>query len=348
MRPRIVEVDVLRGFALFGISIVNTVGISGHAGLGTPAAATSDGAAYWAYETLLHQRFFPIFSFLFGISFGLFLDAAREAERDPRLVMLARLGFLVPIGALHRLLQPDEVLLSYAVVGVVVLLPASFLAARYVLVLGAAGVLAAVLVSGGGSVLIPGLFLLGYAAQRYGVEKLLDVLSGVRLGVALAIGFLCAVVLNFWQVSDGASGGARVAAVAGLATAAAYVMAILLLSRSRVRGALGALAPLGRMALSGYVGATLMIMAADDFVEVSDHGTAVLLGTCVFLAELAFSSLWLRHARYGPLEWVWRSLTWWEVVPNRRQRVSATGSSTTGDGPSPSGGGGRRGGGGGG
>ncbi|MFI0412177.1 DUF418 domain-containing protein [Actinomadura sp. 3N508] len=340
MRPRITEVDVLRGFALFGISIANTVAISG-----ASSVATRDGAAYWVHETLLHQRFFPIFSFLFGVGFGLFMDAVGETERNPRVVMLARLGFLIPIGALHRVLQPDEVLLSYAVVGVVVLLPASFLAGRYVLGLGAVTTLAAVLVSGGGSVLIPGLFLLGYAAQRYGVEKLLEV-SGMRLGVALAVGFLCAAVLNFWQVGDGPGAGARVAAVAGLVTAATYVMAILLLLRSRVRGALEVLAPLGRMALTGYVGATLVVVLVGHFAEVSGYGTAVLLGMCVFLAELAFSSWWLRHARYGPLEWVWRSLTWWEVVPNRRRHVSTASSSTAGDGASPSGGGGRWGGGG--
>ncbi|WP_165969475.1 DUF418 domain-containing protein [Actinomadura sp. KC06] len=268
------------------------------------------------YETLLHQRFFPIFSFLFGVSFGLFLDVVGERARHPRVVMLARLGFLVPFGALHRLLQPDEVLLSYAVVGVVVLLPASFLSGRVVLALGSLATVAAVLVAGGGSLLIPGLFLLGYAVQRFGVEVLLG-LSLKRLVVVFAGGLLCAVVLNIWQVGSGSQAGSRLAAVAGVVTGATYVIAVLLLLRWRARGVLGVLAPVGRMALTGYVGATLMIVAMDYFAEVSDFGTAVTLGIGVFLVELAFSSLWLRHARYGPLEWVWRCLTWWDVVPIR-------------------------------
>ncbi|TMQ90474.1 DUF418 domain-containing protein [Actinomadura soli] len=320
MRTRIAEVDVLRGFALFGISIVNTVGITG-----MPVDGRSGGAAYWAYETLLHQRFFPIFSFLFGVGFGLFLEAAGEKVCRPRVAMLARLGFLVPFGALHRLLQPDEVLLSYAVVGIVVLLPASFLPGRAVLALGAVVTVAAVLVTGGGSVLIPGLFLLGYAAQRHGIEKLLG-LSGRCLAAVFGVGLLLAVVLNVWQVGNGSGSGTRLAAVAGLATAATYVVLILLLLRSRARGALEVLAPLGRMALTGYIGATLMIVLADHFADLGKdpaYGMAVSLGICVFLVELAFSSLWLRYAWYGPLEWVWRCLTWWDVVPIRRRRGRA-------------------------
>ncbi|WUH99261.1 DUF418 domain-containing protein [Spirillospora sp. NBC_00431] len=317
-RARIAEVDVLRGFALFGISIVNTVGVSG---MPTVGPGEDPGTAYWLYETFLHQRFFPIFSFLFGVSFGLFLDAARERASNPRSVMLARLGFLVPFGGLHRLLQPDEVLLSYAVVGIAVLLPASFLSGRAVLLLGAVSVVAAVLFTGGGSVLIPGLFLLGYATQRHGTEKLLN-LPVRRVAVACAVGGVAAVVLNGWQVGSGSESGSHLAAVAGLVTAVTYVIVVVLLLRSRARGVLGRLAPLGRMALTGYIGATLMIMMAEHFIDLEtepDYGTAVSLGVCVFVAELAFSLLWLRHARYGPLEWLWRCLTWWSLVPNRRE-----------------------------
>lgn len=301
MRPRIGEVDVLRGVALFGISIVNTVGITG--------MPDGSGLAYSAYETLLHQRFFPIFAFLFGVSFGLFLDAAQERTRSPRSAMLARLGFLMPFGALHRLLQPEEVLLTYAVVGIVVLLPASFLPGRFVLALGAVSTVAAALVTGG-SALIPGLFLLGYAAQRFGIERLLA-LPVRRVAVAFVIGLAAAVALNLWQISGGSQ-----AALAGVVTGATYMAAILLLLRSRVRRALWRLAPLGRMSLTAYIGGTLMIVAAGNFTNLGGT-SAVSVGVCVFAVELAFSSLWLRHARYGPLEWVWRCLTWWEVVPNR-------------------------------
>src|ERR671926_509091 len=70
---RIVEIDAIRGVSLFGITIVNTIGVTN---MPVPTGEHQRGAGYWIYETLLHQRFFPIFSLLFGLSFGMFLRSA--------------------------------------------------------------------------------------------------------------------------------------------------------------------------------------------------------------------------------------------------------------------------------
>jgi uncharacterized protein len=37
-----------------------------------------------------------------------------------------------------------------------------------------------------------------------------------------------------------------------------------------------------------------------------------------FAAEMVFSTIWLRHFRFGPAEWLWRSLTYGEVQPLRQ------------------------------
>jgi uncharacterized protein len=34
--------------------------------------------------------------------------------------------------------------------------------------------------------------------------------------------------------------------------------------------------------------------------------------------QLLGSTLWLRSVLFGPLEWLWRSLTYWQVQPLRR------------------------------
>jgi uncharacterized protein len=33
---------------------------------------------------------------------------------------------------------------------------------------------------------------------------------------------------------------------------------------------------------------------------------------------MIFSMVWLRFFRFGPLEWLWRSLTYWEWQPMRK------------------------------
>ena len=44
----------------------------------------------------------------------------------------------------------------------------------------------------------------------------------------------------------------------------------------------------------------------------------------VWVIQLLISPIWLRHFRFGPAEWVWRSLTYWKPQPMRRSpRVAA-------------------------
>jgi uncharacterized protein len=56
------------------------------------------------------------------------------------------------------------------------------------------------------------------------------------------------------------------------------------------------------------------------------HAELFGLAVLVFIFLAALSTLWLRRYRYGPLEWLWRCGTYWEVLPNRwaGNRNSAT------------------------
>ena len=40
---------------------------------------------------------------------------------------------------------------------------------------------------------------------------------------------------------------------------------------------------------------------------------------CVWILNLTLSPLWLRYYQFGPIEWVWRSLTYWKRQPMKRQ-----------------------------
>ena len=39
----------------------------------------------------------------------------------------------------------------------------------------------------------------------------------------------------------------------------------------------------------------------------------------VWVVQLIASPIWRRHFRFGPLEWLWRSLTYVEIQPMRRR-----------------------------
>ena len=47
----------------------------------------------------------------------------------------------------------------------------------------------------------------------------------------------------------------------------------------------------------------------------------------VWAVNLVWSSIWLRYFRFGPVEWLWRSLTYWKRQPMllRARPASETG-----------------------
>ena len=45
----------------------------------------------------------------------------------------------------------------------------------------------------------------------------------------------------------------------------------------------------------------------------------VVLG--VWIVQIIYSHLWLRYFQFGPLEWLWRSLTYWKRQPIKRSEI---------------------------
>jgi len=54
------------------------------------------------------------------------------------------------------------------------------------------------------------------------------------------------------------------------------------------------------------------------------------MGLAVFALQVWASRSWLTRFRFGPLEWVWRSLTWFRLEPFRVSTGTAAPSSAGG------------------
>jgi len=81
------------------------------------------------------------------------------------------------------------------------------------------------------------------------------------------------------------------------------------------------LAPCGRMSLTLYVaqsliGVPLFYGFAMGGFQSLGQVNSLLLGFCLWLLQRFFAHLWLKHYKYGPLEWGWRSLTYGKKVKN--------------------------------
>lgn len=319
-RQRIQALDVLRGFALCGILVANVRPIA-NAGA-PPVGGTLDGPA-WS-GLLVDQRFFPLFSMLFGAGFALLLDAASRRTDRPRLVLLRRLLILLAFGLAHHfLLWEGDILAVYAVAGLVVLLPSTWLPRWAVAGLAVVLIVAALAFGAGHFVVAPGLFLLGAALTRYGI---VDRVERSTRGPAV-VGLICAgiaVPLAWLQIR---TGDGRIFSVAGLFTAFVYVCAMLLLLRTPLRRFLTAVfAPLGRTALTNYIAASVIVLAVKEFVDgrpdTWSGATVLVIAAAILAAQWTVSTLWLRRFPHGPLEWLWRRATWAGVRPRQTSPTS--------------------------
>lgn len=119
---RIAEVDILRGFALFGILIVNVyVATTLFSFLGTRENPQPrfdgpvDQLVAATVTALGNGRFYLLFAFLFGYSFTLQIAAAERAGVSPRARLLRRCAALMAIGLAHMvLLWIGDILTLYA------------------------------------------------------------------------------------------------------------------------------------------------------------------------------------------------------------------------------------------
>lgn len=122
---------------------------------------------------------------------------------------------------------------------------------------------------------------------------------------------------------------ALVAPLGPVALAGRYASVLLLLLRlASARKTLGVFAPLGRMAFTNYICHSLLFgwlfygYGLGWFGRVG-AARAFLLGVAVYLTQIVASAWWLRRYRFGPIEWLWRTLMYGVRQPFLRPDSSA-------------------------
>jgi uncharacterized protein len=157
-------------------------------------------------------------------------------------------------------------------------------------------------------------------------------LAWVGLSVGLAIN-VATVVIQSHPASDDAmmvQGAAGMLFFFGqpVLTAGYLGLIVCLMQSRRWRQLLGWLSPLGRMALTNYLTHSLVLSLLfygygfGQFGQIN-RGAQMLIVVAIIAAQWLFSSLWLRSFRYGPMEWLWRSVTYWRWQPLRLGVVAA-------------------------
>jgi uncharacterized protein len=177
------------------------------------------------------------------------------------------------------------------------------------------------------------MFLLGlYAGRRQlfsnvAMHKLLIrrvMIWGLVLGLSLNAAYVAATELSDPAQMSGMNTVALIAqTLGGPALCLGYVAAItLLVQRSSWQQRLAPLAAVGRMALTNYLLQSLICTTIFYSYGLGLFGqvgpaAGVLLSVAIYTLQIALSRWWLRRFRFGPMEWLWRSLTYRRRQPLR-------------------------------
>jgi uncharacterized protein len=169
-----------------------------------------------------------------------------------------------------------------------------------------------------------GCFLLGFYIGRNEIYKRLENYRATIRRVAIG-GLIIGIPLNliyaytfsseeFWVRNL-----AEPTAILPLSAAYACIVCLLWLNE-RWHRRVQIFAPVGRMALTNYVGQSVIC-------TLIFYGTGLGLGGrmgptlylpiafAVYLGQIAVSRMWLARFQFGPLEWIWRMLTYGRWVP---------------------------------
>lgn len=145
--------------------------------------------------------------------------------------------------------------------------------------------------------------LFGYLLSAYGVWQLFD---------------------HQWSFEYGMFFGYLPNYFASVAVAMGYIALVMLISKiDKCKGFKNAFSAVGKMAFSNYI-----LMSIIGSLLFYGHGlalfgqveriTQVMITLAIWIVILIISPLWLKKFNYGPLEWLWRSLTYHKRLPFRK------------------------------
>jgi uncharacterized protein len=393
---RIQSLDILRGFALLGILIMNiqSYALIQAAYINPAAFGDLTGINRWVW-ILSHifgdQKFMTIFSILYGAGIVMITSRVRETGRSEAAVHYRRTWWLFVIGMLHAyLLWHGDILVPYAVCAVFVyffrkisprklfitgLLIVCIPSLLYLLFgwsmqfwppenIGnlahswapAQDIVQREIAAFQGSWIqqmsqrVPaaigfqtfifliwtgwragGLMLIGMAFYKWGI--LIAEKSSRFYQSILLIGFLVGlpavilgIIFNFaanWSLEYSMFLGWQYNYWGSLFVAGGFIAAVMLICKYKRSGKLGlSLAAVGRTALSNYLLQTVvctLIFYGHGFALFAkvERANLILIMFGIWIAQLLVSPLWLKYFRFGPAEWLWRSLTYMKIQPMR-------------------------------
>lgn len=99
---------------------------------------------------------------------------------------------------------------------------------------------------------------------------------------------------------------------------------MVLFKSGMVRGFFGVMSKVGQMAFTNYLMQSIICTFIFNgyglrWFNALERYQIYYVVAGVWLFQIIFSSIWLKYYRFGPFEWLWRSLTYWHLQPMSRR-----------------------------
>ncbi|MCY7495357.1 DUF418 domain-containing protein [Bacillus safensis] len=375
LRERVHFLDIVRGFALMGIILVNYFLIVDSArGFDMQSNDVFHNVVNW----FASGKFITLFSFLFGVGFMIFMDRAAQKVDSPNKLFARRLTILLGFGLLHlTFVWIGDILAYYAAAGFLLLFFYKrtaktilyWLIALFVIQLltpiftmllntvssGSSGkpdfadfeltshnsltYLASIgdrwtdmvtMASSSFSTVYSMffMFLLGVYFVKMEFFKNMEAKKAIwnRIWIIFAIAFLITqgstiiAAVNPFENTLWVNIASALEQNGGLTGSMFYMstLAMLFLHVPQLRGALMVFTKVGRMSLTCYllhsiIGTMLFLKYGAGLADHLQPAGTFMIGLGVYVFLVLFSTLWLKRFKYGPMEFIWRQLTYGKV-----------------------------------
>ncbi|MEN3133851.1 DUF418 domain-containing protein [Bacillus albus] len=331
---RIVSLDIIRGFALLGILFINIPAYQVILeGAVIPSYSEVDKIIKNFISIFIEKKFFSIFSFLFGVGFYIFTSRAESRSDKPRWRFSRRLLSLLLIGIIHYLFFWGSILPIYAITGFLLLpfynatysticrwlvgISATYLTALLVN-LGVSSknpILAVTSFVTGDLTLISIMFLAGFfVAKADWIGRIKDFQNQIRRIQLTTLPLFIGSSIWIWTAAQADSKQLPlIISISTIPTVAFYLSTMfLLLENKTVSTIFMPVSYVGRMALTNYVAQSFIGLAIMSFmnIEYPLPTQVVLIAILIFLIQTLYTVVWFKFFKMGPLEKVWRFMTY--------------------------------------
>jgi len=179
---------------------------------------------------------------------------------------------------------------------------------------------------------VGGLMLIGMALMKLGIlsgerskafyRKML--LIGYGLGLPIVLYSAWSLQAHQWDMTFMFRIGGQPNYVASILIALGHISLVMLIVKSgAVKRLMNRFAAVGRMAFTNYLMHSVILTTVFYGYGLGLYGRVPRAWQMAFVVavlgfQLWMSPLWLKHFRFGPAEWIWRSLSYWRLQPMRR------------------------------